>query len=756
MTSWGRDKRPFFGGAYPYEVTTTVYLPDGVDPQSVDGGSLESRGLALLGQIEGYRRQAGLPSLSTHYTAPDGTYFEYGFIMGKPFVRVWPTSDDAGVIMRPLFISVPVSEQFPYGYVDPAKPKLLGWYWDRYRNQAPPPPALVPGFATAASLDAEMLPQHPGTLTWYSKDVLLDGHPLVLSWRGPANRYSYGSGYSDSVWLNGAATKVLGLTDDLPILSAGLRRTDGKLRLFVITAAGVHTGYIKRGEVKTSVELLHQPAIENFIQPLYINQACTEAAGIVVLRNDTDTNNYLAAASINLDTGELSVVSEKPTYSHGVNEIEIYVESASHSPHQAHLDYEITHAYPAGTYGGSHYYDLTRTYKTTNDYGSYKNVPLAVDYDSADNIVVVRYDSIRKHTRTNTRSATASSNILIVVDTVPNDGGVARGLSPGSFTQTNSYNGSSSHVITEELELSFRIFTANGTLFSRDANQTFDSYSSAGSTTQSSTYTDSWTAVDEAGNTAYYGGRKQNYSNELSITSDPQITRSRGDRIDRETGYKVSCLGGDLRNDELVIAYRYNKTPYVDFDMTVDSTFEQTSPTEGDGHPDFTGVVTYTYTERTSRSNAKAKTLHIQDTLDAVDITGFIDSEISQEDPSITETQNTVYLPSSGGLFFPPGGHNIYNVPDDVDPEEILLQLPPEGATSNCTVSVAFSPYADQKLGYLGVVSPEFYSGPSSASYRESVSAFLTPDKVSAPAYAPGPHSILAAAVFIGPCEVPK
>lgn len=88
---WGKDRRLFHGGEYPYETSVTVYLPEGVSPTNVDGAALESRGMVLLGQLEVYRRRVGLPSLATHYTDRDGAYYEYGFIMGRPFVRVWPT-----------------------------------------------------------------------------------------------------------------------------------------------------------------------------------------------------------------------------------------------------------------------------------------------------------------------------------------------------------------------------------------------------------------------------------------------------------------------------------------------------------------------------------------------------------------------------------------------------------------------------------------------------------------------------------------
>lgn len=89
---WGKDRRPFRGGEYPYETVVTVYLPEGVAPSAVDGTALESRGMALLGQLEVNRRLARLPSMATHYTEADGTYYEYGFIMGRPFVRVWPVA----------------------------------------------------------------------------------------------------------------------------------------------------------------------------------------------------------------------------------------------------------------------------------------------------------------------------------------------------------------------------------------------------------------------------------------------------------------------------------------------------------------------------------------------------------------------------------------------------------------------------------------------------------------------------------------
>lgn len=113
MTDWGKDKRPFFGGPYPYEVTTVVYLPSGVSAESVDGGALESRGLALLGQIEGNRRLAGLPSMATHYTDADGTYFEYGFIMGKPFVRIWPQQASSSRL-TPLVMAIWTTEDGYY------------------------------------------------------------------------------------------------------------------------------------------------------------------------------------------------------------------------------------------------------------------------------------------------------------------------------------------------------------------------------------------------------------------------------------------------------------------------------------------------------------------------------------------------------------------------------------------------------------------------------------------------------------------
>lgn len=148
MTTWGKDKRPLFGGEYPYEATVTVYLPEGASPESVNGGALESRGMALLGQIEGYRRLAGLPSMASHCAEPDGTYFEYGFIMGKPFVRVWPggvpesaTAFYHGILVR--FDAFGGGQG--YFFVDSAEGHILSYGTIRSGLDAEPP-LLFPNY----------------------------------------------------------------------------------------------------------------------------------------------------------------------------------------------------------------------------------------------------------------------------------------------------------------------------------------------------------------------------------------------------------------------------------------------------------------------------------------------------------------------------------------------------------------------------------------------------------------------------------
>lgn len=91
---WGEDERPFFGGLYPYEATVSLHLPKGAELPVSAMEALEGEGRFLLGQVEMARRAAKLPSLATHARDPYGNYFEFGAIMGQPFIRIWPAVED--------------------------------------------------------------------------------------------------------------------------------------------------------------------------------------------------------------------------------------------------------------------------------------------------------------------------------------------------------------------------------------------------------------------------------------------------------------------------------------------------------------------------------------------------------------------------------------------------------------------------------------------------------------------------------------
>src|SRR5574337_859892 len=102
------DTRWHFGGPYGYEFDCQIIPPVGSGLSS----RLESQASVFLGQLETYRRLSNLQTL-THYAQDSaGNFYEYGFVMGRPYavIRVVGTTSTSRMDeYKPAIAFIPAS-----------------------------------------------------------------------------------------------------------------------------------------------------------------------------------------------------------------------------------------------------------------------------------------------------------------------------------------------------------------------------------------------------------------------------------------------------------------------------------------------------------------------------------------------------------------------------------------------------------------------------------------------------------------------
>lgn len=165
----------------------------------------------LLFRVRAVCRTAGIPVFAMTKVLPGGIVVTAARFGEQDVVSIQPVSKK-GVppkrkqIPRPAasFRGIPVSHTYPGGrvLVDGSETSFdTSGEWENYPNLRPPAELSLWKFRD----------EQPGSVTWWSPSVSLNGGSIVLSWRGPSGRYGR---FQDPTLANGSkedgATTIFG------------------------------------------------------------------------------------------------------------------------------------------------------------------------------------------------------------------------------------------------------------------------------------------------------------------------------------------------------------------------------------------------------------------------------------------------------------------------------------------------------------------------------------------------------------------
>lgn len=111
-------------------------------------------------------------------TFEDGTRVRMTSIQGVDEVAVWTTPKSPEELVGDLFVAVPAASGTG-GAFDREQYRPASWR-NYLKTRAP----------SALKSSSVPLPDHPGHITWTGGRFVVDGRPVLLSWRGPEDRYS--------------------------------------------------------------------------------------------------------------------------------------------------------------------------------------------------------------------------------------------------------------------------------------------------------------------------------------------------------------------------------------------------------------------------------------------------------------------------------------------------------------------------------------------------------------------------------------
>ena len=127
---------------------------------------------------------AGL--VCSHGELADGSLYEIDTNSGMTSIALWPAGGDTLVELVDEFWGIPTNTASTSGTETPPSGR-----W-RVTDEPQMPPAL------SQQRYLTTTPNHPGHNTWSSPDFKADKEQIVLSWRGPRNRYATTTGWSGS------------------------------------------------------------------------------------------------------------------------------------------------------------------------------------------------------------------------------------------------------------------------------------------------------------------------------------------------------------------------------------------------------------------------------------------------------------------------------------------------------------------------------------------------------------------------------
>lgn len=238
------------------------------------GASKERGMLDNLGGSDSFRTQL--------WNQPDGSVTRLKTKNGMPEFITEPAKGGCSVQYIDKFFATPSSETYPSGYAPPgtALPKgpfseWVSWMGKTVAPSAAPAPARAIGeLAPKSELDPDPALGYtvPGSVTWFSNKITVNGYPVVVSWRGNNSRAgTYGTigqtaisswttkpssntgfrldadcylgvtDFSKYVWLSDRIKIDVGVT----VWSAALRKISGVTYLYVVHGSDIYRAKIR-------------------------------------------------------------------------------------------------------------------------------------------------------------------------------------------------------------------------------------------------------------------------------------------------------------------------------------------------------------------------------------------------------------------------------------------------------------------------------------------------------------------------------